>query len=129
MGASPRKPWWRRWFGSRSERAAARFLKKLGCKVLTRNFSCHLGELDLVVLDGGCIVFVEVRSTEERDEIEPAASVDRAKQRRLTRLAEFFLHKKRLENRMARFDVLIVRWPAGQAPVIQHFRNAFDAID
>ena len=32
------KPWWRRWFGTRSERAAARFLKRLGYRILVRNF-------------------------------------------------------------------------------------------
>jgi putative endonuclease len=128
MDQTPRKPWWRRWFGTRSERAAARFLKGLGYKVLARNFSCALGELDLVMLDGDCIVFVEVRSTADRDQAEPALSVDHAKQKRLTRLAEFFLTTKRLQGRFARFDVLTLRWPESQKdPVIQHFPNAFDA--
>lgn len=128
--SSPKKPWWRRWFGTRSERAAARFLKNKGCRVLARNFTCSLGELDLVVLDRDCIVFVEVRSTEDRDQREPAASVDHAKQKRLTRLAEFFLLKKRLTNRPARFDVLTLRWPADRTePIIEHFVNAFDATD
>lgn len=129
MDQTPRKPWWRRWFGNRSERAAARFLKGRGYKVLAKNYSCPLGELDLVMLDGECIVFVEVRSTQGRDAIEPALSVNHAKQKRLTRLAEFFLVKKRLQGRPARFDVLILVWPEGQkVPSIQHFRHAFDAI-
>ena len=50
--ASPRKPWWRRWFGTRSERAAARFLQRLGYRILARNYTCPHGELDLVALDG-----------------------------------------------------------------------------
>ncbi|MFO0964667.1 MAG: YraN family protein [Gemmataceae bacterium] len=128
--SSPKKPWWRRWFGTRSERAAARYLRKRGCKLLARNFTCFLGELDLVVLDRDCIVFVEVRSTEDRDQTEPAASVDHAKQKRLTRVARFFLRRKRLEERSARFDVVTLRWPAGQKePEIEHFVNAFDAVD
>ncbi len=57
------KPWWRRWFGTRSERAAARFLRRLGYRILARNYTCSHGELDLIALDGRCIVFVEVRST------------------------------------------------------------------
>ena len=62
-GETPRKPWWRRWFGSRSERAAERFLRRLGYRVVARNYSCSHGELDLVAVDGACVVFVEVRST------------------------------------------------------------------
>ncbi|HMC64878.1 MAG TPA: YraN family protein, partial [Gemmataceae bacterium] len=62
-----RKPWWRRWFGTRSERAAARFLKRLGYRIVSRNYVCAFGELDLVAVDGRCIVFVEVRSTGEGD--------------------------------------------------------------
>jgi putative endonuclease len=57
---SPAKPWWRRWFGSRAERAAERFVKRLGYRVLARNFRCPLGELDLVALDEDFVVFIEV---------------------------------------------------------------------
>jgi putative endonuclease len=123
-------PWLRRWFGSRSERAAARHLKKLGYRILARNFRCDLGELDLVALDGNCIVFVEVRSTERPDPTAVAASVDLAKQRRLTRLALFYLKQKRLLNHAARFDVLAISWPAGRGePTMAHYPNAFEATD
>jgi putative endonuclease len=124
-----RLPWWRRWFGSRSERAAARYLRRQGCRILARNYVCPLGELDLVALDGDCIVFVEVRSTERGDATRPAASVDAAKQRRLTDLALYFLQRHRLLGRSARFDVVAVSWPAGRRePVITHYRLAFEAV-
>jgi putative endonuclease len=130
MPASPaRKPWWRRWFGSRSERAAARFLQRLGYRILVRNYTCREGELDLVALDGRCLVFVEVRSSGTEDPTRPAASVDPAKQRRLTNLAVHFLHQHRLLDRPARFDVLALSWPAHQRqPAIVHYRNAFEAV-
>jgi putative endonuclease len=122
-------PWWRRWFGTRSERAAARFLKRLGYRIVARNYSCPHGELDLIALDGPCVVFVEVRSTESDDLTRPAASVDDAKQRQLTKLALHFLQQHRLLNHAARFDVLTLSWPAGQRePAIEHYRNAFDAV-
>ncbi len=128
-GESPRKPWWRRWFGNRSERAAARFLRRLGYRIVTRNYSCPYGELDLVALDGRCIVFVEVRSTERSDTAIPAASVDDAKQRRLTQLALHFLQKNKLLNYAARFDVLALSWPPDNTePVIEHYPNAFPAV-
>jgi putative endonuclease len=124
-----RRPWWRRWFGTRSERAASRFLRRHGYRILARNYTCPHGELDLVALDHGCIVFIEVRSTETADAARPAASVDHAKQQRLTNLALHFLQTHGLLGRPARFDVLAVRWPANQRePDIVHHPNAFEAI-
>jgi putative endonuclease len=123
------KPWFRRWFGDRSERAADRFLRRLGYRVVARNYTCKLGELDRVALDGGVLVFVEVRSTEGPDIDRPAASVDSVKQRRLTDLALHFLSEKRLLGRPARFDVLAVSWPPNQRePTILHYANAFEAV-
>ena len=124
-----RKPWWRRWFGTRSERAASRFLRRKGYRIVARNYSCKLGELDIVAIDGTCVVFIEVRSTETAETERPAASVDAAKQRRLSALALHFLQAKKLLNHPARFDVLAISWPADQKePTIVHYENAFEAV-
>lgn len=124
-----RKPWWRRWFGNRSERVAARFLRRLGCRILARNYRCPHGELDLIAEQGGCIIFVEVRSTGGDDAERPALSVNDAKQRRLTRLALHYLRQHRLLDYPARIDVITVTWPAGQRePRIDHYPQAFDAV-
>jgi putative endonuclease len=127
--ASPKRPFWRRWFGTRSERAAARFLKRSGYRLVVRNYVCPQGELDLVALDGRTVVFVEVRSTEGSDLSRPAQSVDAVKQRRLTDLALAFLQKHRLLGQPARFDVLTVGWPPEcKQPTIIHYRQAFEAV-
>jgi putative endonuclease len=124
-----RKPWWRRWFGTRSERAAARYLKRQGFRLLARNYSCPHGELDLVAVEGRCVVFVEVRSTGGGDPLRPALSVDERKQRRLTDLALHYLRQHRLLDCMARFDVLAISWPPQKRePVIVHYRQAFEAV-
>jgi putative endonuclease len=126
---SPRKPWWRRWFGTQSERTAARFLKGLGYRIVARNYACSFGELDLIALDRETIVFVEVRSTNSDHPDRPAASVDDRKQKQLTKLAVHFLQKRKLLNQPARFDVLTVTWPDGQPePTIAHYINAFEAV-
>ena len=123
-------PWWRRWFGNRSERAASGFLRALGYRILEHNFTCDLGELDLIAVDGQCIVFVEVRSTESADTQIAASSVDAGKQKRLTRLALYYLKTRRLLDYSARFDVLAISWPAQKSePTIVHYVNAFDATD
>jgi putative endonuclease len=129
MSTSPaRQPWWRRWFGTRSERAAARYLRRQGFRILRRNYSCSSGEIDLIALDGRCLVFVEVRSTGNDDPERPAASVNHEKQTRLTRAALHFLSEHRLLGQAARFDVLTLTWPAGlREPQIEHYRQAFEA--
>jgi putative endonuclease len=126
---SARIPWWRRWFGTRSERAAARFLRSHGYRIIARNYTCPAGEIDLVAVVDRCVVFVEVRSTEGTDAERPAASVDAVKQAKLTRCALHFLKAKNLLACAARFDVLTLCWPPGaREPVIDHYPYAFEAV-
>lgn len=128
MFSFTRSPLWRRWFGNRSERGAASFLRGLNYRILEHNFTCELGEIDIIALDGRCIVFVEVRSTEASDTTQAALSVDRQKQQRLTRLALYYLKGRGLLEYSARFDVLAVSWPANASePRIEHYPNAFEA--
>ncbi|MFH1921478.1 MAG: YraN family protein [Planctomycetota bacterium] len=114
--------------GERGERAAARYLKRRGYKILARGNRLLPGELDLVALDRETIVFVEVKTRRSADAGHPAESVNAAKQRRLTRLAVTFLKRHGLLERAARFDVVAVTWPEGSRPTIEHFKNAFDAV-
>jgi putative endonuclease len=126
--ALSRWPWWRRWFGNRSERAAERFLRGQGFRVLKRNYSCPGGELDLVALEGRCLVFVEVRSTAAEDVSGPAISIDRHKQRRIAHAALHFLRRHGLRDQSCRFDALLLSWPAdAQEPRIVHHRGAFES--
>jgi putative endonuclease len=123
-----RFPWWRKWFGQRSERTAARFLRRLGYRILGRNLADPRGEIDLLALDGATIVVVEVRSSESADMEKVAASVNTEKQRRITNATLRFLHRRKLRDVAVRFDVLVICWPPGQRePAIRHYRNAFEA--
>ncbi len=101
--------WWLRVFppktlGRRGEEAAARFLKRLGYKILARSRRLAPGELDLVALDGRTIVFVEVKTRASADVGHPAEAVDAIKQRKLTRLAVTFMKRHRLLEFPARFE-------------------------
>lgn len=127
-----RWPWWRRWFGDRSERAAAKFLAGTGLRILARNVADPQGELDLIAWDRGTqeLVIVEVRSTASPDLHRPLDSVNYTKQKRLTEAALRFLARRRLlGTTKVRFDVLAVSWPptAGE-PVCHHVRHAFEAV-
>ncbi len=120
----PRQP-----LGRRGERAAARYLRRRGYKIIARGDRSKCGELDLIAVDGKTIVFVEVKTRDCRESVHPADAVDAAKQRRLTRLAVGFLKRHGLLEHPSRFDVVAVTWPDGaRRPAIEHFPNAFDAV-
>ncbi len=120
-------PMWKRWFGQRSERAAARFLRRAGHRVLAANVADALGELDLITLDGQTLVVVEVRSTSTADPQVAAATVNYAKQKRVCEAAVRYLGRRRLLGVAVRFDVVAIAWPPGRPePTIVHFVQAFD---
>lgn len=125
-----RWPYWRRWFGQRSERAAARFLRKLGHRILAFNTSDALGEIDLLTLDGRTLVVVEVRSTASTDLERVASSVNYAKQRRISNATLRYLKRRNLLGRIAvRFDILAISWPPeAREPTFWHIPNAFESV-
>jgi putative endonuclease len=126
--------WFRRFFpkkslGQRGEAAAARYLRRLGYKIVARSDRFGPGELDLVALDRDTIVFVEVKTRQTDESGHPAEAVDQTKQRKLTKLAVTFLKRYGLLERPARFDVLALTWPANKrSPTIEHIQNAFEAV-
>jgi putative endonuclease len=61
--------------GKLGERAAKKHLQKLGLKFLTANFKSDRGEIDLVLRDNDCLVFVEVKTRSSEDWTRPAAAV------------------------------------------------------
>ena len=124
-----RFPVWRRWFGRRAERFAARYLRQQKCRILGRNVDDRLGEIDLLALDGQTIVVVEVRSSETKSFDELAKTVNNDKQRRLTDATLRFVQRRKLWNVAVRFDVIALRWPAGaREPEVRHYRHAFQSI-
>jgi putative endonuclease len=114
--------------GKLGEDLAADFLKQHGLQVLAQNVRCPLGEIDLIGRDGKTLVFVEVKSRFAAGYGAPQELVSRAKQRRLTRLAQWYLKQHRLENQPARFDVIAIRWQDAK-PEVNWIPNAFDASD
>jgi putative endonuclease len=83
--------------------------------------------VDLIVLDRRVIVFVEVKTRSGGEFGTPLEAVERRKQRKMIRAAQYFLSHKRLHEREARFDVVGISW-AGRQPVIEHIVNAFELV-
>jgi putative endonuclease len=94
--------------------------------VLAQNVRCPLGEIDLVARDGPTLVFVEVKSRSSAAFGLPQEAVTKDKQRRLTRLAWWYLKMHRLQHCSARFDVIAITWQETD-PRINWIVNAFEA--
>ena len=125
-----RWPFWRRWFGRRSERAAARFVRKLGFRILAANIADRRGEIDLLALDPArqTLVVIEVRSVSTADPRAAASSVNYPKQKKLTEAVVRFLSRRKLLGVNVRFDVVAIAWPPGaREPTILHLPQAFEA--
>ena len=93
--------------GRRGEDLACRHLEAHGLRLLERNYRCRAGEIDLVMLDGGTLVLVEVRSRASATHGSAAATVDGRKQQRFIRAAHHLLLTRPDYRRLpARFDVV-----------------------
>lgn len=109
--------------GTAAEEVALRYLEARGLHLVTRNFRCRGGELDLILRDGEHLVFVEVRSRRSSQFGTPAESVTRSKQLRLLRAAAVYLQRQRLDL-PCRFDVVAILHTETE-PQIEWIRDAF----
>src|SRR4051794_11570265 len=76
--------------GRQGEEHAAKHFLALGCQILARNHRTRFGEIDLVVLDGQVLVFVEVK-TRRSDLRDPWESLHGSKQSQVRRMAVAWL--------------------------------------
>jgi putative endonuclease len=114
-----------RMLGDEGERAAARYLRRRGLRIITRGYRTPRGEIDLIAREGDTLVFAEVKT---RRTGAPAEAVTTEKQRRLSLAALHFLKRFRLLDQRMRFDVVSVVWPDDRTPpTIEHIPDAFEA--
>lgn len=113
--------------GRNGEDLAAKYLTGLGLTVVTRNWRCREGELDIVATDGRDLAIIcEVKTRSGVRYGSGAEAVDAGKRRRIRRLATLWLadHQARPGIRL-RFDVISVLWEPGAQPQLTHIAGAF----
>lgn len=116
----------RKLLGKSGEDTAEQFLKEKGYRILERNFSLKMGEIDLIALDGDTVVFVEVKTRRGNGYGVPAEAVTRRKQDQIVKTAMAYLLKKKLRDVSCRFDVIGISLQGGASPKIEHIQSAFD---
>ena len=95
--------------GAQAERRALRFLLGQGLRTVSRNFRSRSGEIDLIMLHGDCLAFIEVRYRHSTRFSAPALTVDRVKQKKILRTAAYFLAtERRFGRHTTRFDVISI---------------------
>lgn len=121
--------------GRIGEDAAADYYTAAGYEILARNAHEAHNEIDLIVRDDKCVVFVEVKTRTQRAHSSsrfgrPADAVDSGKRKRTVLAAESYLraHPDEITGRQPRIDIIEVYLaPDGRVESILPFRNAFGA--
>jgi putative endonuclease len=110
--------------GRLGERAAARYLRRHGLKVLYRNFRPdNGGEIDLVCREKKTLVFIEVKTRAPEGLGRPADAVDPVKEEALMRGAQAWLRMLGNPDIPVRLDIVEVILRDGK-PEVTHTRDA-----
>ena len=100
------KDFYKKLLGRQGERLVYNYLKKLGYKILEKNYRCAFGEADIIVKSKQEeIVFVEVKTRSTNAFGTPAEAVDYKKQKKYRDIANFYLKSKGLEDVSVSFMV------------------------
>ena len=99
----------KRTIGNQKEELAAKYLSSQGIKILERNFACKIGEIDLIGLDKGCLVFVEVKFRRNTNYGYPQEAVTKNKRRKIILVSGYYRMLKHYgDNIPMRFDVVSI---------------------
>ena len=113
--------------GQDAESLACDYLQTRGLVVVERNYRSRFGEIDLIMHDRDCLIFVEVRYRRQAHYGSGAESVDARKQARIVACARhYLLRHPRAAERPCRFDVVAIG--GGATPAIEWIADAFPAL-
>jgi putative endonuclease len=119
--------------GRFGEIAAARLLERRGCRLVLANFKAPVGrntrgvavtgEIDLIVLDGDVLCFIEVKTRSSAEFSAPFSAVDLRKQRQIIRTARVYRSIFGLDDIKYRYDVVSVVREKNRRLQIRHLQN------
>ena len=109
--------------GGAQEARAMLELERLGYKILEKNFRCRIGEIDMIALHKGYLVFIEVKYRKNSKAGFAAEAVTWKKQQTISRVADYYIrtHCKKIPS--CRFDVVALD---GEAVTV--YENAFEYV-
>ena len=114
--------------GKKGEEIVAEYLKKEGYVVLEKNWRLPIGEIDIIAMGDGCLVFVEVKTLINTTIESLDLLIGKHKQLKIAKVAKHFLKNNRQYHElMMRFDVIVLKSDPFMVlkPNILHIKNAF----
>lgn len=111
--------------GRRGEALARRLVTELGLEVLTSNYRCSDGEIDIVARENEVLCFIEVKTRRRALRTRPAAAVGTQKRRRIIRAARRYLREIGQPNLTYRFDIVEILWQNRRVRDARLWRQAF----
>jgi len=111
--------------GRFGEDLARERLKYCGYSILTTNYRCPFGEIDVIARDGDVLVFVEIKTRKNKSLGRVKEAVNFRKQRQISKVALTYMKSHNLWGSKARFDVVAVGLLDGKKE-IEILKNAFE---
>lgn len=108
--------------GTKGEDIAAKYLETHGYRVLDRNYTTNVGEVDIFVTDEKTLIAVEVKSRLSLEYGTPAEAVGHDKVKKISQVTSQYIKQFRLFGVPVRFDVVEVYL---KDKTVNHIQNAF----
>ncbi|MFC1510726.1 YraN family protein [Candidatus Omnitrophota bacterium] len=112
-------------FGDYGEELAVFYLKEQGYKIIETNYVNKIGEIDIIARDGDVLCFIEVKARQGLYLGHPLEAVSIFKQKKLRRVAQWYIAQKQIRDMDLRFDVVGVLVEDQHYPKIELIKDAF----
>ena len=94
--------------GRGGENLALNYLKQQGYRIIERNYRSPLGEIDIIARDKDYLCFVEIKTRRGMSKGCPEEAVGKAKIRKISQNALYYLKSNAIEDCPMRFDVVAI---------------------
>ena len=111
--------------GAWGEDRATEYLCQQGFKIVERNFTTPVGEIDIIAKNRQFVVFAEVKTRRSNAFGTPQEAVGQRKQRQIARTAQWYLQNNAKLKLQPRFDVIAILCQSGKEVEITHISDAF----
>ncbi|MDR2672342.1 MAG: YraN family protein [Coriobacteriales bacterium] len=113
--------------GVAGEKLSCLYLEQNGFVILERNWRCKSGEADIIALESGTLVFIEVKTRSNANCGLPEDAVTHKKRIRYENIAMRYLMTHRHPSGKVRFDVISIVTFNKDKAFLRHHRDAFCA--